>query len=186
MGYVLASAFAARRALAVWRCADHAVGAGLWSAFIRRGVLTDFLMVRFFAARRMGAGSLRRKVVTHTLPLAFVLRLHLQNNRGVGGTSQAYRTHVIDWTRQGRRAGRRPLLTQSELCFLMLVRILLHKELALAPSVVLELVDEPGFDGVDAGGLDESWRQQPGAPVYTTDLDAKGVRRACRRSASLV
>jgi len=47
-----------------------------------------------------------------------------------------------------------------------------------AKSVVLELVDEFGFDGVDAGGLDESWRQQPGTPVYTTDLDAKGVRRA--------
>lgn len=47
-----------------------------------------------------------------------------------------------------------------------------------AKSVVLELVDELGFDGVDAGDLDESWRQQPGTPVYTTDLDAKGVRRA--------
>jgi hypothetical protein len=44
--------------------------------------------------------------------------------------------------------------------------------------VVLRLVDELGFDGVDAGGLDESWRQQPGTPVYTTDLDAEGVRRA--------
>ena len=31
---------------------------------------------------------------------------------------------------------------------------------------------------VDAGGLDESWRQQPGTPVYCTDLDAEGVRRA--------
>ena len=89
MGYVLARAFAVRRALAVWWRADHAVRAGLWSAFIRRGVLTDFLMVRFFAARRMEAGSLRRKVVTHTLPLAFVLRLHLQNKRGVGEASQA-------------------------------------------------------------------------------------------------
>ena len=35
-----------------------------------------------------------------------------------------------------------------------------------------------GFDGVDAGGLDESWRQQPGTPVYTQDFDAEGVRRA--------
>ena len=26
----------------------------------------------------------------------------------------------------------------------------------------MRLVDELGFDGVDAGGLDESWRQQPG------------------------
>jgi hypothetical protein len=45
-------------------------------------------------------------------------------------------------------------------------------------AVVLRLVEELGFDGVDAGGLDESWRQQPGTPVYTTDLDAEGVRRA--------
>jgi hypothetical protein len=37
---------------------------------------------------------------------------------------------------------------------------------------------ELGFDGVDAGGLDESWRQQPGTPVYTKDFDADGVRRA--------
>jgi 8-hydroxy-5-deazaflavin:NADPH oxidoreductase len=45
-------------------------------------------------------------------------------------------------------------------------------------AVVLRLVDELGFDGVDAGGLDESWRQQPDTPVYTTDLDTEGVRRA--------
>lgn len=47
-----------------------------------------------------------------------------------------------------------------------------------AKSIVLKLVDELGFDGVDAGGLDESWRQQPGTPVYGTDLNAEGVRRA--------
>jgi predicted dinucleotide-binding enzyme len=47
-----------------------------------------------------------------------------------------------------------------------------------AKAVVLRLVDELGFDGVDAGGLDESWRQQPGTPVYGTDFDAAGVRRA--------
>jgi 8-hydroxy-5-deazaflavin:NADPH oxidoreductase len=47
-----------------------------------------------------------------------------------------------------------------------------------AKGVVLRLIDELGFDGVDAGGLDESWRQQPGTPVYGTDLDAAGVRRA--------
>src|SRR5213080_4357640 len=38
-------------------------------------------------------------------------------------------------------------------------------------SIVLRLIDELGFDGVDAGGLDESWRQQPGTPAYGTDLD---------------
>ena len=47
-----------------------------------------------------------------------------------------------------------------------------------AKAVVLRLIDELGFDGVDAGPLDQSWRQQPGTPVYGTDLDAAGVRRA--------
>jgi hypothetical protein len=42
--------------------------------------------------------------------------------------------------------------------------------------VVLKLVEELGFERVDAGGLDESWRQQPGTPVYTKDFDADGVR----------
>ena len=45
-----------------------------------------------------------------------------------------------------------------------------------AKEVVLDLIDQLGFDGVDAGGLDESWRQQPGTPVYITDRDAEGVR----------
>jgi predicted dinucleotide-binding enzyme len=47
-----------------------------------------------------------------------------------------------------------------------------------AKAVVLRLVDELGFDGVDAGTLDESWRQQPDTPVYGTNFDAEGVRRA--------
>lgn len=47
-----------------------------------------------------------------------------------------------------------------------------------AKQAVIRLLDELGFDGVDAGGLDESWRQQPGTPVYGADLDAAGVRRA--------
>jgi 8-hydroxy-5-deazaflavin:NADPH oxidoreductase len=39
-------------------------------------------------------------------------------------------------------------------------------------------VDELGFDRVDAGGLDESWRQQPGTPCYAADRDAEGLREA--------
>jgi predicted dinucleotide-binding enzyme len=49
---------------------------------------------------------------------------------------------------------------------------------AAAKAIVLKLVNELGFDGVDAGGLEESWRQQPGTPVYTNDFDVEGVRRA--------
>ncbi|MEU9830138.1 NAD(P)-binding domain-containing protein [Streptosporangium sp. NPDC048047] len=47
-----------------------------------------------------------------------------------------------------------------------------------AKRVVMDLIDQLGFDPVDAGGLDDSWRQQPGTPVYATDRDAGGVREA--------
>ena len=47
-----------------------------------------------------------------------------------------------------------------------------------AKSLVMQLVEEIGFDAVDAGTIDESWRQQPGTPVYGPDEDADGVRRA--------
>jgi predicted dinucleotide-binding enzyme len=38
--------------------------------------------------------------------------------------------------------------------------------------VVLNLVDELGFDAVDVGGLDDSWRYQPDTPAYGPDVDA--------------
>lgn len=36
-------------------------------------------------------------------------------------------------------------------------------------SLAMRLVEETGFDAADAGVLADSWRQQPGAPVYCTD-----------------
>ncbi|MFP2514762.1 NAD(P)-binding domain-containing protein [Buttiauxella agrestis] len=39
-----------------------------------------------------------------------------------------------------------------------------HREL------IMKLVSDTGFDAYDAGVLAESWRQQPGSPVYCTDL----------------
>lgn len=39
------------------------------------------------------------------------------------------------------------------------------------------LVDEIGFDPVVAGDLASSWRQQPGSPVYCTDLSQDELRR---------
>lgn len=47
-----------------------------------------------------------------------------------------------------------------------------------AKNVVMQLIDDLGFDPVDAGNLSESWRQQPGTPVYGADLDAQGVTKA--------
>jgi 8-hydroxy-5-deazaflavin:NADPH oxidoreductase len=35
---------------------------------------------------------------------------------------------------------------------------------------VMAVIDELGFDAVDAGGLDESWRHEPGRPCYGADL----------------
>jgi predicted dinucleotide-binding enzyme len=47
-----------------------------------------------------------------------------------------------------------------------------------AKASVLRLVDDLGFDPVDGGDLDNSWRQQPGTPAYCRDLEAAALRRA--------
>lgn len=46
-----------------------------------------------------------------------------------------------------------------------------------AKAKVVDLLSELGFDAVDAGGLDESWRQQPGSPVYTANADITQTAR---------
>lgn len=43
---------------------------------------------------------------------------------------------------------------------------------------MLRLVDDLGFDPVDGGDLDNSWRQQPGMPAYCRDLEADALRRS--------
>jgi 8-hydroxy-5-deazaflavin:NADPH oxidoreductase len=45
-------------------------------------------------------------------------------------------------------------------------------------DVVFDLVDQLGFDPVDGGTLADSWRQQPGTPVYGADLDIAGTVNA--------
>jgi 8-hydroxy-5-deazaflavin:NADPH oxidoreductase len=47
-----------------------------------------------------------------------------------------------------------------------------------ANRIAAELLDSIGFEPVLSGGLDESWRQQPGTPVYGTDLTADKAREA--------
>lgn len=49
---------------------------------------------------------------------------------------------------------------------------------ALQKALVSRLVDEVGFDPVDAGELAESWRQQPSTPAYCCDFDADRTRTA--------
>jgi len=38
-----------------------------------------------------------------------------------------------------------------------------------AKEIVAQLLDQIGFDSVDAGTIADSWRQQPGSPVYCTN-----------------
>jgi predicted dinucleotide-binding enzyme len=45
---------------------------------------------------------------------------------------------------------------------------------------VFALIDALGFDPVDGGTLECSWRQQPGSPAYCTDLDARLLGDALR------
>ncbi|MFD3893673.1 NADPH-dependent F420 reductase [Streptomyces sp. McG8] len=47
-----------------------------------------------------------------------------------------------------------------------------------AKRKVRDLIEELGFDTVDAGGLDDSWRQQPGSPVYGLRGSVDDVTRA--------
>lgn len=49
---------------------------------------------------------------------------------------------------------------------------------AAAKAKVRALIDELGFDTVDAGGLDDSWRQQPDTPVYGLREGVEAVTKA--------
>jgi 8-hydroxy-5-deazaflavin:NADPH oxidoreductase len=51
-----------------------------------------------------------------------------------------------------------------------------------AKAVVMQLVDEMGFDAVDNGTIAQSWRQQPATPAYTKDLDATALCAALQQA----
>lgn len=53
-----------------------------------------------------------------------------------------------------------------------------------AKATAMSLIDTLGFDSVDGGTIDESWRQQPGTPGYLKDLPADGVRQALADASS--
>jgi hypothetical protein len=49
-----------------------------------------------------------------------------------------------------------------------------------AKQIVMGLVNDMGFDPVDGGSMDESWRQQPSTPAYCCDYDAERTREGIR------
>lgn len=38
---------------------------------------------------------------------------------------------------------------------------------------MIAMIGELGFDTVDVGSLDESWKHQPGTPVYVQNLSSE-------------
>jgi 8-hydroxy-5-deazaflavin:NADPH oxidoreductase len=47
-----------------------------------------------------------------------------------------------------------------------------------AKEIISGLINESGFDVVDAGDLESSWRHQPGTPAYCTELSALELKQA--------
>jgi predicted dinucleotide-binding enzyme len=45
-------------------------------------------------------------------------------------------------------------------------------------ELVSVLVNDSGFDTLDYGSLQDSWRQQPGSPVYCTDLTLPQLKKS--------
>ncbi|MEH0826167.1 MULTISPECIES: NADPH-dependent F420 reductase [unclassified Micromonospora] len=87
---------------------------------------------------------------------------HLKGARVVKVFNNIQAAHLMDEGKPAGAAGR--------------IALPVAADDADAKRTVMGLVDELGFDPVDAGTLDESWRQQPDTPVYGTDRDADGVR----------
>ena len=48
-------------------------------------------------------------------------------------------------------------------------------------DLVSILVDDSGFDSLDYGSLQDSWRQQPGSPVYCTDLTLTQLKKSIEK-----
>jgi 8-hydroxy-5-deazaflavin:NADPH oxidoreductase len=44
-------------------------------------------------------------------------------------------------------------------------------------KLTIKLIDETGFEAFDTGSLADSWRQQPGAPAYCTDLTISEIKK---------
>ncbi|MGF9772440.1 NAD(P)-binding domain-containing protein [Priestia aryabhattai] len=49
-------------------------------------------------------------------------------------------------------------------------------------QVVMDIVHELGFDTVDSGSLNDSWRQQPGTPAYCTELTKEELTKALKKA----
>jgi predicted dinucleotide-binding enzyme len=93
-----------------------------------------------------------------------LIRDHLQGARVVKAFNAIYWEHLRDFARPPGDPSR--------------IGIPISGDDEEAKRVVAELIDQIGFDPVDAGTLAEGGRKhQPGAPVYTADLPADKLRQ---------
>lgn len=49
-------------------------------------------------------------------------------------------------------------------------------------AIVATLIEDNGFDVLDYGSLHDSWRQQPGSPVYCTDLTLPQLKKSISKA----
>lgn len=87
---------------------------------------------------------------------------HLPGTRVVKAFNNIYAQHLAEYGRPAGATSR--------------IALPVAADDGTAKRTVMSIVDDLGFDPVDGGTLDQSWRQQPNTPVYATDRDARGVR----------
>ncbi|MFE4075639.1 NADPH-dependent F420 reductase [Peribacillus sp. YIM B13477] len=49
-------------------------------------------------------------------------------------------------------------------------------------QIIMNVVNQLGFDTVDSGSLSDSWRQQPGTPAYCTELTKEELTKALEKA----
>lgn len=49
-------------------------------------------------------------------------------------------------------------------------------------QIIMDVVNQLGFDTVDNGSLSDSWRQQPGTPAYCTELTKEELTKALEKA----
>ena len=99
-----------------------------------------------------------------TLTSSELLQRHLPDSHVVKGFNHIYARQITTDGTPAGSAERRALVIAGDD--------------AVAKAQVTQLLDEIGFDTVDAGPLSESWRIQPDTPGYGPQLDAEELTAA--------
>ena len=100
----------------------------------------------------------------HSTTSASMLQGHLPDSKVVKAFNHIQAGHLREQGKPSGTEGRRALAIYGD-----------HTD---AKQVVGELIDGFGYDVVDGGPLEESWRIEPGTPGYGAELGADGLRSA--------